>query len=300
MNEAHPVVTDSICTLSEAASKAPELRGVTSGVPGLDELFYVTRFVDGKPRKVPLGGYPSYAVINITGVSDTGKSLMAEQFLVTQAALGHPVCLITLESPAPFVATSLKERAAALGIEARSIDKQVLIIDAATHTPLREDLLSLFNTLAYTIKQHKVTCTVVDSITGFFEEREMLARGVVRRFFHFLKKWHQTALLISQKRSGHEELSAEAAGGYAVSHIVDGSLVLSKVAITTRVEARQYGRAIGELVRLFRIDGCRLCGHNVHTHVMDITDTGVVRIGPPLSKLVGTTTDESGGMRWRP
>lgn len=290
MSVTESIVKESICTLSEAALKAPRITGVKSGVPGLDELFFVTELVGGKPRKVPLGGYPAYAVVNITGISDTGKSLMAEQFAVTQAALGTAVCLITLESPAPFVAASLKERATALGIDPRTVDSRIYLIDAATYGQLREDLPSLFNTLAYTIKQYRVKCTVVDSVTGFFEEREMLARGIVRRMFHFLKKWHQTALLISQKRSGHEELSAEAAGGYAISHIVDCSLVLSKITITNRFEAKQYGCAIGEVVRLFRIDGCRLCGHDLRTHLMTITETGIVTIGPPLQDRLASTT----------
>lgn len=280
------VLQESIYTLSEAARKAPEITGMKTGVPGLDDLFFTTRLVNGNPQKVPLGGYPSYSIINITGISDTGKSLMAEQFLVTQASLGNPVCLITVESPAAFVSASIKERAAALGIDYNTIEDKIYIIDAASHSQLREDLMSLFNTLAYSIKNYKVKCTVVDSVTGFFEEKEMLARGVVRRFFNFMKKWYQTALFVSQKRSGHEELSAEAAGGYAISHIVDCSLVLSKVTITNRYEEKQYGRPIGEIVRLFRIDGCRLCGHDLNTHIMEITDTGLVKIGPSLQKVL--------------
>jgi len=38
-------------------------------------------------------------------------------------------------------------------------------------------------------------------------------------------------------------------------------------------------------VRLFRIDGCRLAGHDPETHLLEITDTGLVRIGKALSEL---------------
>ncbi len=103
-----------------------------------------------------------------------------------------------------------------------------------------------------------------------------------------MKKWHQTALFVSQKRSGHEELSAEAAGGYAVSHIVDCSMVLSKLTITSRYEENLYGKPIGEIIRLFRIDGCRLCGHDVQTHVMEIFENGLVKIGPALPDILRT------------
>ena len=109
-----------------------------------------------------------------------------------------------------------------------------------------------------------------------------MARAIVRRVFNFMKKWYQTALFISQKRSGHEELSAEAAGGYAVGHIVDGTMVLAKELITSQYQARIYKAQIGDLVRLFRIDGCRMCGHDTKTHFMEITDTGIVKIKEPI------------------
>jgi KaiC/GvpD/RAD55 family RecA-like ATPase len=110
----------------------------------------------------------------------------------------------------------------------------------------------------------------------------MLARSIVRGIFNFLKKWYQTGLLISQKRSGHEELSAEAAGGYAVAHIVDGTIVLSKELVTTQRQESLYGKPIGDVVRLFRIDGCRLCGHDTRMFFLHITDTGLVKIGDPV------------------
>jgi len=104
----------------------------------------------------------------------------------------------------------------------------------------------------------------------------------VRRIFNFLKKWHQTAILISQKRSGHEELTAEAAGGYAVGHIVDGTMVLAKELVDSSYKAKLYKKEIGDIVRLFRIDGCRLSGHDTYTHLMEITQTGLVKILEPI------------------
>jgi len=279
------ILKEGIVSLKEAGEKAPQIFGIKTGIEGLDDLFFITKIERGKPKKIPLGGFPSFAVVNITGISDTGKSLMAEQFAITQASLGYPVCFITVESPAVFVASSLKEKSKVMGINYKDIEDKIYFIDAASYSQFREDQMTLFNTLAYTIKENDIKICVVDSITGFFEEREMLARGVVRRFFNFMKKWHQTALFVSQKRSGHEELTAEAAGGYAVSHIVDCSIVVSKVPITTKYEERMYGKPIGELVRLFRIDGCRLCGHDTNTRLFEITDTGLVKIGPSLTEL---------------
>ena len=287
MNEDKKILKESVFSLKEGVAKSPQLYGVSSGVDGLDNLFFFSEIDEktGNPVKKILGGYPAYSVINITGVSDTGKSLMAEQFAVKQASEGSNIGFVTVESPAAFVSSSLRQRAIAMEIDPEIIEEKIFFIDVASHYSLREDLTSFFNTLAYAIKRYQITRIVIDSITGFYEEKEMMARAIVRRFFNFMKKWRQTAIFISQKRSGHEEMSAEAAGGYAISHIVDCSIVLSKIPILTQYQQRIYKRPIGEIIRLFRIDGCRLCGHDTKVRIMEITETGLVKIGKTLESL---------------
>lgn len=269
---------------SEAVAKAPKLYGVPTGIEGLDQLFFITTSEGGKIVKKPLNGIPAYSVFNITGVSDTGKSLMVEQFAVKQASLGEKVAFITVEAPANFVALSLKLRASAMGLDFSTFEDNIILIDAASSSRLRDNIPDLLATLSYAIQQFKIRFTIIDSITGLFETREMLARAVVRRLFNFMKKWYQTALFVSQKRSGHEELTAEAAGGYAVGHIVDGTMVLAKELIDSAFKAKLYNRPIGDIVRLFRIDGCRLCGHDTKTHFLEITEAGLVVIREPISQ----------------
>jgi len=46
-----------------------------------------------------------------------------------------------------------------------------------------------------------------------------------------------------------------------------------------------YKRPLGELVRLFRIDGCRMCGHSTDTYLLEIDKNGLVRIGLSLKEL---------------
>ncbi len=286
------VVAEAILRLKEASEQAPDLEGVPTGVEGLDDLFFTVAWRKGRAVRRSLGGIPRYAVMNLTGVADTGKSLMVEQYALTQAGRGERVAFVTVESPAPFVAMGMKARARAMGLDPEVVEENVVFLDAASAHRLREDLPSLLATLAYAIKTYKIRHTVVDSITGLYEHREMLARQVVRRMFNFLKKWHQTALLVSQKRSGHEEFSAEAAGGYAVAHIVDGTMVLTKEVIDTPYKERLYGLALGEVVRLFRIDGCRLSGHDTHVHLLEITEAGLVKVGPSLTELRRTIQKE--------
>ena len=277
------VVEEGIWVAGEAVKKAPRLRGVPTGVEGLDELFFHTEISEGKVVKRSLGGIPEYAVVNLTGVSDTGKSLMVEQYTVKQAQRGEVVAFVTVESPAPFVTMGLRERATAMGVDFEKIQDRIVLIDAASHTSLRENIPNLLATLAYTIKNYKVRHTVIDSITGLHEAKEMIATTVVRQLFNFMKKWHHTAIFVSQKRSGHEELSAEAAGGYAVSHIVDCTMVLAKELVMTRSQSNLYRKPVGDIVRLFRVDGCRLCGHDTRTRFLEITETGLVVIGEPIA-----------------
>ncbi|WP_281951679.1 KaiC domain-containing protein [Nitrosophilus kaiyonis] len=278
------VIKEGILVGSKALEKAPELEGVPTGIEGLDDLFFTVKEVKNELKKVPLGGIPKYSVFNLTGVNDTGKSLMVEQFAVEQARKGNKVAFITVETPANFVIASIKYRALAMGYDFKKFEDNIIVIDAASHTPLRENIPDLLATLAFAIKEYKIKFTVIDSITGLFENKEMMARSIVRRVFNFMKKWYQTALFVSQKRSGHEELSSEAAGGFAVGHIVDGTMVLAKELITSGYAAKLYKANIGDIVRLFRIDGCRMSGHDTRTHFMQITDTGIVKILGPISQ----------------
>jgi KaiC domain protein len=283
--EEKKIIEESIVSLKEGLKIAPKIEGTPSGVEGLDELFFITRFEGGKVIKETLNGFPKYAVINITGVSDTGKSLIAEQFAIKQASLGNTTIFITVETPAVFLISSLRQRALAMGIEPKDIENNIVIIDAASYDNLREDISNLLDTLAYTIKKYKSKNVVIDSITGLYEAKEVLARVIVRKLFNFLKKWYQTAIFVSQKRSSHEEFSVEGAGGYAVPHIVDCNIALAKKVIESSYDEKLYKKPIGEMVRIFRIDGCRLCGHDTSARLMTITDTGLVVVGKSLSEL---------------
>jgi len=275
------IFKDAIIPAKEALKKAPQIKGIPTGIEGLDELFFIPDIKNNKPTKKLLGGIPSFSVCNITGVNDTGKSLMAEQFAIYQAQ-NEKVCFITVETPANYVVSSMKLRAKAMGIDETVVDENIIFIDATSHFQLRDDVHTLLNTLAYAIKEYEIKFTIIDSVTGLFENKEMMARTIVRAIYNFLKKWYQTSILVSQKRSGHDLLSSEAAGGYAVGHIVDGTIVLSKDIVDSVYKERMYRKPLGELVRLFRIDGCRMCGHDTKIRFLEISEIGLVKIKKPI------------------
>ena len=273
-----------VYSVEEVSRVAPKLFGIPSGVEGLDNLFFKVDFSDGKAVKKPLGGIPYLSVLNITGVADTGKSLMVEQFAVRQASDGYKTIFVTVETPKEFVVQSLLYRAQAMGLDVEKVKQNLFVIDAASDTRLREDVDYLLDTLAYGIREYNVKSVVIDSVTGLFEAKEVLARSIVRKIYNFLKRWRQTSLLVSQKRSASEEMSAEAAGGYGVAHIVDGTLVLYKKLIMTKYDVSTFNLPMGSVIRLFRIDGCRMAGHDTRTYVMEITETGLVKIIAPLDE----------------
>ncbi len=271
--------------LKDLETKAPKLFGIPTGTK-LDGMFYKMELEGDKYVKKPLGGIPYLSVLNITGVPDTGKSVLAEQFAITQANAGYRVLFVTVESPAHFLYTALKNKAEALGADFKKVEENIVVIDASESDELRENPKALMETMAYAIKEKKVTNTIIDSITGLYEHKEVLARQIVRQFFNFLKKFRQTGIFVSQKRSAQASESAEAAGGLAVAHIVDGTIVLDKKLIESRWDVSLYGLPIGSVIRTIRIDGCRMCGHDSRTWIFEITESGTIEIICPLNEFV--------------
>jgi KaiC domain protein len=271
--------------LGDLAKEAPKLFGIPTGTK-LDEMFFKIEEEDGALVKKPLGGLPYLSVFNISGIPDTGKSLFAEQFAAYQASKGYKVLFVTVESPANFLYSAIKEKCKALGLDFDEVEKNIVVIDASEEEELRENPKALMETMAYAIKEKKITNVIIDSITGLYEHKEVMARQIVRQFFNFLKKWRHTGLFVSQKRSAQASESVEAAGGLAVAHIVDGTIVVDKKLIMSQREASLYKKPIGDVIRLIRIDGCRLSGHDSRTWVFEITELGIVNIIAPLAEYI--------------
>lgn len=59
-------------------------------------------------------------------------------------------------------------------------------------------------------------------------------------------------------------------------------MVLAKELIDSPYKAKLYRKEMGQIVRLFRIDGCRMCGHDTKTHFLEILETGLVVIKEPV------------------
>jgi KaiC domain protein len=276
-----------IYSLSELKDKAPKFFGVKTGTK-LDNMFYITEYdeISKRPVKKILGGIPYLSVMNVVGIPDTGKSVFVEQFAIMQASLGYKVLLVTTENPSNFLYKSLLSRSYAMGINFDEITDNFLVIDATREDALRNNTKRLLGLMNYAMEKKKSTITIIDSITGLYEHKELEARQIVRQVFNFLKERKQTAVFVSQKRSSQDSQSSEAAGGLGVAHIVDGTIVMDKKVLQTKYEEMFYNIPVGSLLRTIRIDGCRVAGHDTETYLMDITDLGIVEVKERLSTSV--------------
>jgi len=279
-------------SLRELRKGAPELYGIPTGTK-LDEMFYRIEIdEDGKIRRRALGGIPYLSVMNIVGQPDTGKSLFAHQFSVYQAGRGYPVVFCTVETPASFLYTQFKQKSLVMGMDFEKVEENTIVVDASTSWSLRNNLRSFLETLEYAIEKKDAKIVIVDSITGLYENREMLARQIVREVYNTLKKKKVTSILISQKRSGHQADTPEAAGGLAVAHIVDGTIIFSKQLISSSQMARIYRMPLGSVLRTLRIDGCRMTAHDSNEYVFEISEAGLIEIKEKLSDFVRKGREE--------
>ncbi|MCX7871166.1 MAG: KaiC domain-containing protein [bacterium] len=252
------------------------IHGIDSGIEYINKLFYYSVFENSKPVLKPVNGYPKGAVINITGEADTGKSLLVQTALVINAHKNIKGIYISTENPLRYVSTSLKRISLLLSIDFNKVKENIKIVDLTFKYNLINNIDVFLKNLYYQLNNnYKGGLIVFDSLTGFYESKEVMARYIVRRIFQFCKNLNLTAFLISQKRED-SPFSSKAAGGMAISHIADCNIVLSKIIISNHYEKKLYEKEIGQVIRTFRIDGCRLCGHSSKTHIFEIDKTGLI------------------------
>jgi KaiC domain protein len=258
------------------------IQGIDSGIEYINKLFYYTIIENSKPVLKYVNGYPKGAVINITGEADTGKSLLVQTALVVNAFKNIKGVYISTENPLKYVSYSLKRISLLLNLDFEKIKANIKVIDLTFKYNLINNIDEFLKNLYYELRSdYRNGIIIFDSLTGFYESKEVMARYIVRRIFQFCKNLNLTAFLISQKRED-SPFSSKSAGGMAISHIADCNIVLSKIIVSSPYEKKIYGKEIGQVVRTFRIDGCRLCGHSSKTHIFEIDKIGLINFIKPL------------------
>lgn len=248
-----------------------QITPIDSGVDYINKLFYVIDYRENKLKV--LGGYPSNSVINITGEADTGKSLLCQLATVANSPKKLKTLYISVENPSSYVSNSLRRLALLKKIDYERIIENVKILDLSNEFRILDNIEKFFRDF-YNLGKGFNIC-IFDSVTGLYENREVMARYVVRRIFQISKSLRLTCFLVSQKRED-SPFSTRSAGGLAISHIADCNIVLSKIIVSSFTEKKIYGVEVGDIVRIFRIDGCRLCGHSSKNHFFKINEYGYI------------------------
>jgi len=176
-----------------------------------------------------MGGGPYRGSITmVTGISGTGKTVLAIQFLLAAVASGRRGLFVTLdEHPSQLI-----RNAATLGFDLQSpIDDGLIAIHY--ESPLELELDVHFDRVARIVEERKIDCIVFDSIAVY----EMAEPEQAADFLYALADYFKERLATvyfnyeSPELLGLSAISEDLKG----SHLVDNIVLLNYVEISTKL-----------------------------------------------------------------
>ena len=194
----------------EAAAFDPSTR-VSTGVPGLDELMS--------------GGLFLGSTTLVVGITGSGKSVMALQYVAEGARRGERSIKLTLDEPRAQVLRN----AASIGIDLTpSIEKDVvrLVYDRPQEIEIDRHFLQLEKI----VKEFQPRRAVIDSLSTYGSSLGPTGRSF-RDFFHAvvaLMKEHQVTTIYNHENPELLGMSS-VMGPYGVSSLVDNVILLNWV-----------------------------------------------------------------------
>jgi circadian clock protein KaiC len=194
----------------EAAAFDPSTR-VSTGVPGLDELMS--------------GGLFLGSTTLVVGITGSGKSVMALQYVAEGARRGERSIMLTLDEPRAQVLRN----AASIGIDLTpSIEKDVvrLVYDRPQEIEIDRHFLQLEKI----VKEFQPRRAVIDSLSTYGSSLGPTGRSF-RDFFHAvvaLMKEHQVTTIYNHENPELLGMSS-VMGPYGVSSLVDNVILLNWV-----------------------------------------------------------------------
>ena len=187
---------------------------ITTGVAALDGLMG--------------GGLYRGSVTMLAGISGTGKTVSAVQFLCANALRGRRGLLVTLDEHPE----QIMRNAGTLGLDLRSeVERGRVLIHY--ESPLELDLDIHFERIARLCELQDIDCIVFDSIAVY----EMAAKEEAADFLYALATFFKGRLATvyfnyeSPELLGVSQISEELKG----SHLVDNIVLLSYVEISTKL-----------------------------------------------------------------
>lgn len=187
---------------------------ITTGVDALDKLMD--------------GGIYRGSVTMLAGISGTGKTVSAVQFLCANARLGRRGLLVTLDEHPE----QIMRNAATLGLDLRrEVEEGRILIHY--ESPLELDLDIHYERIMRLCEAQQIDCIVFDSIAVY----EMTAQDEAADFLYALATYFKGRLSTvyfnyeSPELLGVSQISEELKG----SHLVDNIVLLSYVEISTKL-----------------------------------------------------------------
>jgi len=194
----------------EAAAYDTSTR-VTTGVPGLDEMMN--------------GGYFLGSTTLVVGITGSGKSVMALQYIAEGARLGERSVMLTLDEPRAQV----MRNAASIGIDLKpAIEKG--LVRLVYDRPQEIEIDRHFLQLEKIVKEFKPRRAVIDSLSTYGSSLGPTGRSF-RDFFHAvvaLMKEHQVTTLYNHENPELLGMSS-VMGPFGVSSLVDNVVLLNWV-----------------------------------------------------------------------
>jgi circadian clock protein KaiC len=194
----------------EAAAYDTNVR-ISTGVPGLDDMTN--------------GGYFLGSTTLVVGITGSGKSVMALQYLAEGARRGERSIMLTLDEPK----AQMMRNAATIGIDLKPPIDQGLI-RLVYDRPQEIQIDRHFLQLEKVIKEFKPRRAVIDSLSTYGSSLGSTGRSF-RDFFHAvvaLMKEHQVTTIYNHE---NPELlgMASVMGPFGVSSLVDNVVLLNWV-----------------------------------------------------------------------
>lgn len=261
-------------------SKMKELKAIKTGT------FLDMMFINANEK--PIGGIPIASNSILTGLPNSGKSLLIDEIALRMSNNGYRVALVLSEeifraenSERYDLESRLKEKAKSLQLNWETIAKSLFVIDTVTNAELRDwsNFVTVYRNLAET---NGVDVLLIDSMTLLEDVRGQIKYRVLE-----LMRYNQThgitSILISQ-RSIEEADTLAIAGGIGLSHIVDTVFILDYKKISSwdgqiKMDIPQAKQGANQ--NFFRIIKCRLCRFNARYFGYEITKEGFVRLQEP-------------------
>jgi circadian clock protein KaiC len=194
----------------EAAAYDTSVR-VTTGVPGLDEMTN--------------GGYFLGSTTLVVGITGSGKSVMALQYVAEGARMGERSVMLTLDEPRAQVLRN----AASIGIDLKPAIEQGLV-RLVYDRPQEIEIDRHFLQLEKIVKEFRPRRAVIDSLSTYASSLGPTGRSF-RDFFHAvvaLMKEHQVTTIYNHENPELLGMSS-VMGPFGVSSLVDNVVLLNWV-----------------------------------------------------------------------